>query len=153
MPVFLVRHADAGNRDSWDGPDLLRPLTLHGRAQADGLVALIDGAGELRSSPYVRCVQTLEPLAGKLDLPVVTDERLAESASVHDAVLLVREAAASNAVLCSHGDMIPAMLDALELLDDLQLPPGYPCAKGSTWVLDTDRAGRISSARYLRPPA
>ena len=36
----------------------------------------------LYSSPYVRCVQTLEPLAKRLGLTVVADERLAEGSSL-----------------------------------------------------------------------
>ena len=35
--VVLVRHAKAGARESWDGPDELRPLDAKGRKQAAAL--------------------------------------------------------------------------------------------------------------------
>src|SRR4029450_12083013 len=35
--LLLVRHADAGDKDRWQGPDRLRPLSLAGQAEAAGL--------------------------------------------------------------------------------------------------------------------
>ena len=68
MALYLVRHAKAGQRDRWDGPDHLRPLTRAGRAQAQALAAWLanEPISRLLSSPYVRCIQTLEPLSQKL---------------------------------------------------------------------------------------
>src|SRR3954469_967625 len=65
VPLLLVRHAKAGNRKSWDGVDRLRPLTDAGWAQGTALLDLLGESRPVRllSSPYVRCVQTLEPLA------------------------------------------------------------------------------------------
>ena len=82
MSIFVVRHAKAGSRHEWDGDDdTERPLTKPGRRQAAALAARL--AGEqvtgLWSSPYVRCVQTIEPLAEVLGLDIVTDPRLAEA--------------------------------------------------------------------------
>ena len=36
MTILLVRHARAGSRKDWDGPDEKRPLSKKGRRQADG---------------------------------------------------------------------------------------------------------------------
>src|SRR5918999_450072 len=45
MTTYLVRHAKAGDRSQWDGPDDLRPLSKVGRRQAVGLAdELIEGA-------------------------------------------------------------------------------------------------------------
>ena len=40
--LLLVRHADAGVKGSWDGPDALRPLSPMGRRQAEGLVVRLE---------------------------------------------------------------------------------------------------------------
>src|SRR5206468_2146730 len=62
---YLVRHGAAGDRHAWHEADELRPLDEEGRWQAEALVALLAEAviERLLSSPYLRCVQTLEPLA------------------------------------------------------------------------------------------
>ena len=81
MALYLVRHAKAGQRSRWDGPDHLRPLTKAGRAQAQALAAWLanEPISRLLSSPYVRCVQTLEPLAEKLALEIEITEHLTEA--------------------------------------------------------------------------
>ena len=40
--LLVVRHADAGTKASWDGPDRLRPLSPVGRLQAEGLVVRLE---------------------------------------------------------------------------------------------------------------
>ena len=63
--LYLVRHAKAGGRQEWRGDDRLRPLSKEGRRQADSLARRLARltTGDLLSSPYLRCVQTVEPLA------------------------------------------------------------------------------------------
>ena len=70
MTVFLVRHADAKSRANWPHPDETRPLTRKGGTQADGLVDLLrkHPVRRILSSPAVRCVETVAPLANKLGL-------------------------------------------------------------------------------------
>src|SRR4029434_9903378 len=67
---LLVRHAHAGNKRHWSGPDAERPLSIRGWAQAGGLLEpLGDLRGErLLTSLSLRCRQTLLPLAAALDL-------------------------------------------------------------------------------------
>jgi phosphohistidine phosphatase SixA len=57
---LLVRHADAGDKFRWDGPDLLRPLSPTGRSQATGLVERLQDypIERILSSPAVCCQQT-----------------------------------------------------------------------------------------------
>jgi 8-oxo-dGTP diphosphatase len=150
MPLLVVRHARAGHRRRWDGPDEHRPLSGRGRRQAEALVGPLAAYEPTRllSSPTVRCAQTLEPLASKLDLPVELTDALAEGGPARAIVALAREQMGSTAVLCSHGEVIPILLDALEREDGLVLPDDYPCAKGSTWVIG-ERRGRYVDARYL----
>ena len=151
--VLLVRHALAGSRQDWDGPDFDRPLSKRGRAQAQSLVRLLADrpVTSVHSSPYVRCVQTVEPLAEARGLRVEPAPQLAEGAAAADAVDFVRGLAGTGAVLCTHGDMVPVILDALAAADGLVLPPRYPFAKGSTWELQAVD-GRWVGAHYLPPP-
>ena len=150
MDAFVVRHAKAGSRRRFEGDDELRPLSRPGRAQADGLVKVL-AQGEisrLYTSPYVRCAQTLEPLAAHLGLAIEPDEGLAEGADWSYALKLV-EQATSPIALCSHGDVIGDLMHHLAMrgvpLDDDRIE------KGSTWVLRVE-GGEIVKARYLPPP-
>jgi phosphohistidine phosphatase SixA len=108
MTSVLVRHASAGDRDDWDGDDQLRPLDARGRRQAAGLVDLLSPLGVRRviSSPYVRCLETVAPLAVELGLPVEQDDRLAEGAG-RAALELLRE---DGVVCCTHGDVVGDVL-------------------------------------------
>jgi phosphohistidine phosphatase SixA len=111
MTVVLLRHASAGDRDRWEGDDRLRPLDKKGRRQAKALreILLARGVTRALSSPYVRCVQTLEPLG----LGVEPDDRLAEGADVHATLDLLRHT--DGAVACTHGDVIEHVLGGLAL--------------------------------------
>jgi 8-oxo-dGTP diphosphatase len=104
----LLRHASAGHRLDAYGDDHLRPLDARGRRQAAELVELLRPLEVRRvvSSPYVRCVETVEPLAAALRLPVEQDERLAEGAS-GGALDLLRE---DGVVACTHGDVVEEVL-------------------------------------------
>ncbi len=149
-----MRHGRAGSRKHWDGPDIERPLSNKGMRQADGLVDILARypVDRILSSPYVRCMQTVEPLAEKLSVEVAERPELAEGASVEDVLRLLREAAGSTVVWCTHGDIVPAALDAVAELDGVKLPgnPEYP--KGSTWELEQDDTGRVTKATYLPAP-
>jgi 8-oxo-dGTP diphosphatase len=65
MPLLLVRHASAGDRDEWDGDDRGRPLDDRGRKQAEELVERLApyAIEAILSSPARRCVDTVEQLA------------------------------------------------------------------------------------------
>jgi 8-oxo-dGTP diphosphatase len=140
MAIHLVRHAKAGSRPEWHQPDDLRPLTNGGLVQAmtiaDALLPL-DVAAVI-SSRYVRCVQTVQPLADKLGVPVETSSALAEEASVVDAWALVEDAAASGreTVLCSHGNIISPILDRLRHRGIELVADEWTCHKGSVWSVE-----------------
>src|SRR5688500_7339105 len=96
--VYVVRHAKAGSRDRWEGDDIERPLSKNGRAQAEALCRRLRKVvtPTLVSSPYLRCIQTLEPLAEALDTKVVTDERLTEGAPFEPVIELVQTTPAGS---------------------------------------------------------
>jgi 8-oxo-dGTP diphosphatase len=150
VDAFLVRHAKAGSRRRFEGDDRLRPLSRPGRKQADALVPLLAHLDIARvlTSPYTRCVQTVEPLAGELGIEVEPDEGLAEGADWTYALAVI-ERATAPVVLCSHGDVVGDLMHNLAArgvpLDDDRIE------KGSTWVLRVEE-GDIVKARYLAPP-
>lgn len=152
-PIYFIRHAKAGNRLRWTGPDHLRPLTKAGRRQAKALVALLEPQpfSRLLSSPYARCVQTLEPLAETRGLQLETADELSEGAPAGGALALMLSIAADGpAALCTHGDV---MMHAVEELLAAGVPLQGPLEfkKGATWILEV-RDGALARGRYLPPP-
>lgn len=152
-PLYVVRHAHAGARGAWDGPDAARPLSERGWRQAHALAEGLGDAGITRlvSSPHRRCVQTLEPLARACGLEVAIDARLVEGTGFAPALELAEELRHDTAVICSHGDVIPDLLEELVRRGlELQDPARWP--KASTWVLTRDEHGFVKG-RFLAPPA
>ncbi len=152
MALLLVRHADALSRGEWDGDDIDRQLSGKGHRQAAALVAVLAEfePARLLSSPYLRCLETLAPLADHLRSPVEPDGRLGEGAG-RAAVELVGSLRHDRVVLCSHGDVIPDVLAAVATEDEVELGPHPRVEKASVWVLEAD-GGRFTSATYLPPP-
>lgn len=109
MTSVLLRHAAAGDRDHWDGDDFHRPLDARGRRESEALVELLRPFGVRRvvSSPYVRCVQTVEPLAAALGLPLELDDRLGEGEG-RAALDLIQE---DGVLSCTHGDVVREVVD------------------------------------------
>ena len=149
--LYLVRHAKAGERSEFAGDDELRPLNKAGQRQAAALARKLvkRDVTVLVSSPFVRCVQTLEPLAHLLREPVHTDERLAEGSSF-PSVMELFASLPDGAVLCSHGDVIPDVMDAL-VRRGCEINSEAEWRKASTWVLRRDD-GVFTSARAWPPP-
>jgi 8-oxo-dGTP diphosphatase len=151
MTVFLVRHAKAENRNQWEAPDDLRPLDQRGLEQAAELGRRLIDEGVVRviSSPYLRCVQTVEPLADKVGCNVEKLDELAEG-SRFDAVLGLVNTVGDGTVLCSHGDVIPDVIRALERRG-LVIDGVRDFRKASTWVIE--RAdGVCVRAHAIAPP-
>ena len=141
MIVLLVRHGRAGKRSEWTGDDRLRPLDGKGRRQAQGLPGLLSNyeIERIFSSPYLRCTQTVEPLAAARGLAVEEVDALAEGAAKADVLGLLEPSAARCVVCCTHGDVVDELV-------------GEELPKGSTEVLELDGA-RLSRVRHLgRPP-
>jgi len=150
--LLVVRHAHAGDRETWEGPDERRPLTKKGRRQSAGLVELLAGfeVDRILSSWYVRCLETVVPLAGDERQSIEVHPALAEGSSVSDVGALAAEVAGTTVVLCTHGDVVWNLV--VGLAHHPADGDGPPMSKGSTWVLE-GRDGRLSAARYLPPPA
>lgn len=154
--LYLVRHAKAGSRHDFKGNDRLRPLSSPGRRQAEALVdrlgppLLAAGAKTLISSPFLRCIQTLRPLAKVLGAKVQADERLSEGRNF-GGVLELMATLPEGSVICSHGDVIPETIAALERRGcEFTSPPDW--RKASVWVLERDADGEYVSAESWPPP-
>jgi 8-oxo-dGTP diphosphatase len=141
--VALVRHAHAGERKKWAGPDPLRPIDPVGHRQA-GRIAEALATFEPRrlvAAPPLRCKQTLEPLARTLDgMPIVLDGAFAEPADPADlpARLTVAQArlgqlrSDGRVVVCSQGKVIPPLLAQLHGAEDHH---PFKTRKGDGWLL------------------
>jgi 8-oxo-(d)GTP phosphatase len=142
MRVLLVRHARAGDRGQWVGDDAVRPLDAKGRKQAKRLAKTLAelGATRLVSSPLVRCMQTFEPAAKRLGIPLEERNELAEGATRGQVVALLEELHGSVPALSTHGDVIAELIGW-----------DQPCKKGSIWVLAVDGPD-VRPETYL-PPA
>ena len=150
--LYLVRHGKAGERRLWEGDDLDRPLSPKGWKQADLLairLAALD-VSDLFSSPYVRCVQTVQPLADRLERGIKIDQRLSEGEPFEPMLEMLSEVS-DGAVMSSHGDMIPATISALERRGmEIRTPPDW--RKASVWVLKRNKHGAIVHATVWPPP-
>ncbi len=151
MSLFLVRHAKAGKRSQWDDDDSLRPLVAEGVRQSEVIAEAIAPLQPtaLFSSPYVRCMQTLEPLSKATGLQVAPHELLAEGVDFIRTVEWIHTLA-DGAVMCSHADVIPEVIDALERRG-MEVNGFRESRKGSVWVLD-HLAGKFTSGHAWPPP-
>ena len=125
--LVLVRHGKAVNRGSWDGSDASRPLVERGVKQAAGLVDVVTAWAPRRivSSPAVRCVTTVAPLAATTGITIKRAEGISQDAweAGDDEVRRVvgkRVRVGKSAVLCSHGPVLP------EIVREIALATGTP---------------------------
>jgi 8-oxo-(d)GTP phosphatase len=149
--TYLVRHAHAGNKHHWAGPDHDRPLSVAGQGEARGLLTRLASypIGRILSGPAIRCQQTVAPLAARHGLRVELTDDLAVEATADQLLVLVSDPALGTAVLCSHGEVIGQVLQQLAA-GGLPLADPLRWEKGSTWVLDS-KGGVVVGARYLAP--
>jgi exopolyphosphatase/guanosine-5'-triphosphate,3'-diphosphate pyrophosphatase len=150
MKLFLVRHAKAYSRARWKEDDALRPLTPAGDLQSEAIATAIaeEHPQRLISSPAVRCIQTLEPLARATGLRIERDARLAEGATLDGAALLLASLGDQPTVLCGHGDLLPALVASLDA--EGVRPDAIECEKGSFWRIESVN-GRGRRATYWLP--
>jgi phosphohistidine phosphatase len=108
MHLYLMRHAEAVERDEWDGPDKTRPLTKAGRHEAARVAqALISKyrakVDAVWTSPLVRAMQTAEIAAEALKAPVAECPELAGGAQLSElAAALKRAKAPDRLMLVGH---------------------------------------------------
>ena len=148
-----MRHAKAGDREAWGADDRRRPLTKKGLAQADGLAALLarEAISAVFSSSFLRCVQTVEPLARARKLQVQLSPSLEEGSGIEGLEEFFVDRSVDGAVLSTHGDIVQELVE--DLMNRDVIKPGYGgLEKGATWVLGVDEHGVAERARYIPAP-
>lgn len=140
MLAVVVRHGAAGDRATWRGEDRLRPLDGRGERQAAALTEALSAlpVHRILTSPYVRCVETVRPLAAVLGVELEETPALAEGAARADVLPLLATTGAGT-VLCTHGDVCH------EILGQSRTP------KGSAWVIDVGARG-VTAVRHIPAP-
>jgi len=119
-PFIILRHAKATPRSDWKGENGKRPLLALGKTQAKTLVPLISAFPVKRvvSSPWVRCLKTVEPYAAGRKMKVILRSQLSELGSARGpqrTQKVVRDLVEDNlaTLVCTHRPALPSILDAL----------------------------------------
>ena len=176
LDIFI--HMDAVGRNDWTGAPDDRPLTEAGKKQSQAICDLLSAepVNGIFSSPAVRCRESLEPLSKRHGLPVVVlpgfkdtlgykapagwenpdrpSDPLGGAQSAGSAYAALREIQAAvpngRAVLCSYGDIVPALLAFLSGANGTPMPPRNN-KKGALFsvTIDGDRVSLAGS----EPPA
>lgn len=116
--LIAVRHGKAVAPSAWDGPDSTRPLMQRGADQALGIAQGIAAFTPVKiiSSTAARCLGTVDPLSRLTGLPVKATDAISQDAYESDAsgvaaVVAKRLRKRVTAVLCSHGPVLPQIID------------------------------------------
>ncbi|WP_342779830.1 NUDIX hydrolase [Lacisediminihabitans profunda] len=120
FPIIALRHGKAVPPASWDGPDSTRPLLHRGLEQSESVAPAIAAWGpkKLISSTAVRCLATIEPVAALTGLLVKRSVSISQDA-YEDGTSRVRKVVRKRlqrreaVVLCSHGPVLPEIIDAI----------------------------------------
>jgi phosphohistidine phosphatase len=112
--VFLVRHAEAEERETWIDDDLLRPITSAGRKRFEAVLAKhkksFRKANLLLSSPALRAAQTAETILSRIpELDRITLDALAPDVPVtqlFDALDLVNH---TSIILVGHEPQLSSL--------------------------------------------
>jgi 8-oxo-dGTP diphosphatase len=148
----VVRHAKAGNRERWAGDDRARPLSKKGQKQAEDLVSIFQPfpVTAIFSSPFLRCVQTVEPFARARGIAIEQAASLAEGHGLAGAMRLMGGPAFAGAVLSTHGDIMWELVEDLVKRHVVKAGEGG-YEKGATWVVDVEDGAPVD-ARYIPAP-
>lgn len=149
--LLVVRHADAGDKRAWRGPDVLRPLSPTGHRQAEGLVVRLEDypVERILCSPTLRCQQTVEPLARDRMLQIESVPALGVDTTPAQLLTLFWDLELQNSVLCTHGEGIGLLLTRL-IADVLLVEDPLDWPKGSTWLLQRTHNRQVRG-RLLAP--
>jgi len=118
--VIALRHGRAMPARSWAGPDSTRPLEEAGLEEARAAARVIAAFGptKLITSTAARCMSTIEPLATLLGLdiratPAISQDAHEEGDSQVRRVVGKRVTKRESVVLCSHGPVLPDLIDEI----------------------------------------
>ncbi len=146
--LYLVRHANAGVRSKWKGPDKMRPLTEKGQQQSLGVAEILarHPVTDIYSSPATRCTETVGPVADNLGAEIQVTKLLKEFTDldlIHD---YISNLGSGSPVLCSHKDWIGPLIKDLGARG-VKLRGSRKWPKASVWILDVVD-GKVVSGFY-----
>jgi 8-oxo-dGTP pyrophosphatase MutT (NUDIX family)/phosphohistidine phosphatase SixA len=160
IPFILLRHTSAGDKGSWAGDDLSRPLDSAGAADAERLAGLLACFGSCRviSSAAERCIATVRPYARLVGSGITVQPALTVGQAPADSAAAAGLGAAVAAeagptLLCAHRENLPPVLAAACEYLGAAPPSGPELAKGGFWVLHI-ASGTLACAEHhgLAPP-
>lgn len=120
--LIALRHGKATPPDTWNGSDASRPLTERGvlQAAADAPSLRAWHPRKIVTSPAVRCVSTVAPLAAAMGIvpkhePGISQDAYEEGTASVRRVVGKRVRGLKTTVLCSHGPVLPEILREIAL--------------------------------------
>ena len=129
MNLYFMRHAHAGQRGEWAGPDSERPLTDKGRraaqAAASGLARRSPPISRIITSPLTRAADTAAIVATRLSAPVTISDALGLGFDLAGLAAILSEAGwASDLLLVGHqpsmGEVLAALLGEKDAIVDMK---------------------------------
>jgi len=145
---------DAVDRNSWQGASDDRPLTPLGERQSERIAEELtaEPVQAIYSSQALRCRASLAPLSDRLGMPVQVLTEFQDTADKALGALREMHAAVpeGRAVLCSYGDVVPALLNYLTSAWG-QPNPERDTRKGAVFTLRYD--GTSGSVETRGPSA
>ncbi|GGO62091.1 8-oxo-dGTP diphosphatase [Microbacterium nanhaiense] len=158
FPVVVMRHGKAGSGST----DAVRPLTPTGHEQAQAAVGPLRAFGIRRvyASTAARCQQTAAPIAAALGKSVHAEDAISQDAWERGeddpaAIIAKRVEKAKPVVICSHGPVIPALMEALAVQTQTgysrELREAASLSTGSFTVAHVRRGGQIVAVETHSP--
>jgi phosphohistidine phosphatase len=156
VELCLIRHADAGDSETWRGDDAQRPLSDKGRRQASALGRFLSRRGykpdAILSSPKMRSRQTAELVAAALATAVQLDERLVGTPDLGTLSKIVEDVGRRRIVLVGHdpefselaAELIGAQSFSLKKGTLVRIDVVLPLQPGTgvlRWMLPADLVG------------
>lgn len=128
--IVAVRHGKTVSPQNWDGPDSTRPLLHRGLEQVANIATAMNAFGPVKliSSTAARCQATLAPLSSLTGLPVTVTDDISQDAHARgkarvDKIVGRRLEKQRSIVFCSHGPVLPDIIDAIAHKTGTDLSP------------------------------
>ncbi|MGO2052656.1 NUDIX hydrolase [Glutamicibacter sp. 287] len=120
LAFIILRHAKAKPRGKWTRAEGERPLAATGRRQAQAVARMLDAwqPGNVASSPWTRCVQTVTPYLVQHSLKLKTIRSITEHEAKrkpHKAQRAIEKLVAKSRsqVICTHRPVLPLIIEVL----------------------------------------
>lgn len=130
----------------------MRPLSKKGKKQADALVSVLApyAISAIFSSPYLRCMQSVEPLGRAHRITVRPSDSLMEGQGLAGLGEFFGDPKLDEVVLSTHGDLVWELVEDLVNRNVIKAGEGG-YEKGSIWIVEFEN-GTPTEARYLPAP-